>query len=1035
QLTANPLSLNGSTIRDAAGNDAVLTFAQPGAIGSLASNQNIGIDGSHPTGSTRAFITTDLSYVGSDVGSFASPAFADVDNDGDLDLFIGERYGNTVFYRNTAAAGATAPACASPITNPFGIIDVGYDARPTFADVDNDGDLDLFIGNWYGNTVFYRNTAAAGATAPAYASPITNPFGITDVGYGASPTLADVDGDGDLDLFIGNNYGNTVFYRNTAAAGATAPAYASPITNPFGITDVGYHASPTFADIDGDRDLDLFIGTTYGTTDFYRNTAAAGATAPAYDLPITNPFGISLVNNNSSPTFVDVDLDGDLDLFAGDWLGETFFFRNIATSAFTDPSFGEPIVCPFGITDVGYSAKPAFADADTDGDLDLFIGDGYGNTVFYRNTAAAVATAPAYASPITNPFGITDVGYAASPTFGDVDGDRDFDLFIGTSYGNTVFFRNTTVTSPPIIKITSINPNGIYGIGAVITLNAQFSKAVFVNTALGSPTLALETGMKDHVATYVNGSGTNTLVFQYIVQAGDHAPILDQLSANALSLNGSIILDAAGNIPSLTLAEAGTIGSLSANKNLAIDGTNPTGSTPGFIRTGLSYVGSDVGPNASPAFADVDTDGDLDLFIGNWYGNTVFYRNTAAAGATAPAYAAPIKNPFGITDYGKTTLADVDNDGDFDLFVGKSSGNTLFLLNSHIIPITSSNSSNGSYGIGSLITLTIEFSEAVFVNTSLGTPTLALETGSTDRAAVYDGGSGGTTLSFRYIVQAGDYSIDLDQLSADALSLNGGTIRDAAGNDAVLTFAQPGAYGSLSANANIIIDTTAPSGIGIFNPFGITDVGDYASPAFADVDTDGDLDLFIGEEYGRIVFYRNTAAAGATAPAYDSPINNPFGITDVGSNASPAFADVDNDGDFDLFIGEEYGNTVFFLNTAAAGVTAPAYASPITNPFGITDFGYGDSPTLADVDGDGDLDLFIGELYGNTLFLHNSPIIQITSSNSNGSYGIGSVITLTLQFSEPVFVNTSLGTPTLALETGTTDRAAVYDGGSGSTTL
>ncbi|MFN5219338.1 MAG: FG-GAP-like repeat-containing protein, partial [Cyanobacteriota bacterium] len=971
QLTANPLSLNGSTIRDAAGNDAVLTFAQPGAIGSLASNQNIGIDGSHPTGSTRAFITTDLSYVGSDVGSFASPAFADVDNDGDLDLFIGERYGNTVFYRNTAAAGATAPAYASPITNPFGITDVGYGASPTLADVDEDGDLDLFIGNNYGNTVFYRNTAAAGATAPAYASPITNPFGITDVGDDASPTLADVDNDGDLDLIIGPHVGyggDTVFFRNTAAAGATAPAYVSTINNPFGITDVGYNASPTLADVDNDGDLDLFIGEWPGNTVFYRNTAAAGATAPAYASPITNPFGINNVGGGASPTFADVDTDGDLDLFIGNYSGNTVFYRTTAAAGATAPAYASPITNPFGIGDVTYDASPTLADVDNDGDLDLFIGrsrvDGTGQIVFYRNTAAAGAAAPAYAAPITNPFGIGDVGSHASPTIADVDTYGYLDLFIGVNDGNTVFYRNTAA-------------------------------------------------------------------------AGATAP-----------------------------AYASPI-------------TNPFGIT-------------EVGLGASPTFADVDNDGDLDLFIGEGDGNTVFYRNTAAAGATAPAYAAPIKNPFGITDYGKTTLADVDNDGDFDLFVGKSSGNTLFLLNSHIIPITSSNSSNGSYGIGSLITLTIEFSEAVFVNTSLGTPTLALETGSTDRAAVYDGGSGGTTLSFRYIVQAGDYSIDLDQLSADALSLNGGTIRDAAGNDAVLTFAQPGAYGSLSANANIIIDTTAPSGIGIFNPFGITDVGDYASPAFADVDTDGDLDLFIGEEYGRIVFYRNTAAAGATAPAYDSPINNPFGITDVGSNASPAFADVDNDGDFDLFIGEEYGNTVFFLNTAAAGVTAPAYASPITNPFGITDvggyaspdladvdidgdldlfignysgntvffrntaaagatapaygspitnpfgitdFGYGDSPTLADVDGDGDLDLFIGELYGNTLFLHNSPIIQITSSNSNGSYGIGSVITLTLQFSEPVFVNTSLGTPTLALETGTTDRAAVYDGGSGSTTL
>ena len=98
------------------------------------------------------------------------------------------------------------------------------------------------------------------ATAPAYSAPATNPFGISDVGSYASPALADLDGDGDLDLFIGNSSGNTLVFTNTAAAGATAPAYSAPATNPFGISDVGYYASPAFADLDGDGDLDLFIG-------------------------------------------------------------------------------------------------------------------------------------------------------------------------------------------------------------------------------------------------------------------------------------------------------------------------------------------------------------------------------------------------------------------------------------------------------------------------------------------------------------------------------------------------------------------------------------------------------------------------------------------------------------------------------------------------------------------------------------------------------------------------------------------------------
>ncbi|MEB3362004.1 MAG: FG-GAP-like repeat-containing protein, partial [Synechococcaceae cyanobacterium] len=197
---------------------------------------------------------------------------------------------------NTAPTGSlrpTAPAYAAPATNPFGISDVGSFASPAFADADADGDLDLFIGNRDGNTLFFRNTAPAGASAPAYAAAATNPFGISDVGSWASPAFADADADGDLDLFIGEDNGNTLFFRNTAAAGAPAPAYAAATTNPFGISDVGYRASPAFADADADGDLDFFIGDYNGNTLFFRNTAAAGAPAPAYAAATINPFGIS----------------------------------------------------------------------------------------------------------------------------------------------------------------------------------------------------------------------------------------------------------------------------------------------------------------------------------------------------------------------------------------------------------------------------------------------------------------------------------------------------------------------------------------------------------------------------------------------------------------------------------------------------------------------------------------------------------------------------------------------------------------------
>jgi hypothetical protein len=127
-----------------------------------------------------------------------------------------------------------------------------------------------------------------------------------------------------------------------------------------------------------------------------------------------------------------------------------------------------------------------------------------------------------------------------------------------------------------------------------------------------------------------------------------------------------------------------------------------------------------------------------------------------------------------------------------------------------IAPV-SSTAVNGIYGIGAVINLVVQFSETVFVNTTYGTPRLQLETGAIDRYAIYTGGSGTNTLSFSYTVQAGDSSADLDQISSSALELNGGTIKDAAGNNANFSLAAPGGVGSLAANAAIVIATAPPN--------------------------------------------------------------------------------------------------------------------------------------------------------------------------------------------------------------------------------
>ncbi|WP_424968814.1 beta strand repeat-containing protein [Metapseudomonas otitidis] len=142
------------------------------------------------------------------------------------------------------------------------------------------------------------------------------------------------------------------------------------------------------------------------------------------------------------------------------------------------------------------------------------------------------------------------------------------------------------------------------------------------------------------------------------------------------------------------------------------------------------------------------------------------------------------------------------------------SGNDL-TLTAPIAPTVTSVSSgtaNGTYKIGDVITVSVRFDSAVNVT---GTPTLTLETGTTDRVLNYVSGSGSDTLTFSYTVQAGDSSADLDYTSSSALSLNGGTIKDGANQNAILTLPTPGAAGSLGANKALVVDGVRPAATSI----------------------------------------------------------------------------------------------------------------------------------------------------------------------------------------------------------------------------
>ncbi len=125
---------------------------------------------------------------------------------------------------------------------------------------------------------------------------------------------------------------------------------------------------------------------------------------------------------------------------------------------------------------------------------------------------------------------------------------------------------------PTVTNVTSSTPNGAYIAGSTIDITVQFSEPVEVT---GTPQITLETGTTDQAANYTSGSGTDTLTFQYTVQAGDVSPDLDYLATTALTLNSGTIQDASGNDADLTLVAPGNAGSLGANNNLVIDTSNP----------------------------------------------------------------------------------------------------------------------------------------------------------------------------------------------------------------------------------------------------------------------------------------------------------------------------------------------------------------------------------------------------------------------------------------------------------------------------